>query len=102
MNDIQRRPEPTRDVYVTRRSSGEREFVGFGREADEYADCHIDPATLPVEKIQVKSNYLFKFKQCLIREHMFLFVERSVRPSQKLVKQHALQSPLHGRLMSVF
>ena len=53
VNEVKRRPEPTRDVYVTRTTDGEREFVGFGRESDQFADCHIDPDTLPSDKIKV-------------------------------------------------
>lgn len=52
MDDVQRRPEPTRDVYVTRTSQGERQFVGFGQEPDSYADCNIHPDRLPLEKLK--------------------------------------------------
>eukprot|EP00210_Caulerpa_lentillifera_P002134 g2048.t1 len=52
MEGVQRRPEPTRDVYVTRTSQGERQFVGFGQAADAYADCNIDPNKVPIEKIK--------------------------------------------------
>lgn len=52
--DIQRRPEPTRDVYVTRTSQGEREFVGFGQETDSYADCCIDVNLLPMDKLKAR------------------------------------------------
>jgi len=52
VDDIQRRPEPTRDVYVTRTSQGERQFVGFGQEPDSYADCNIHPDRLPLEKLK--------------------------------------------------
>eukprot|EP00198_Chlamydomonas_reinhardtii_P004312 XP_001693648.1 predicted protein [Chlamydomonas reinhardtii] len=44
---------PTRDVYVTRDDDGDREFAGFGLPGigSEYADAHIDPERLPLDKI---------------------------------------------------
>ncbi|KAG2424047.1 hypothetical protein HXX76_014868 [Chlamydomonas incerta] len=44
---------PTRDVYVTRDEDGDREFAGFGLPGigSEYADAHIDPDRLPLDKI---------------------------------------------------
>lgn len=46
---------PTRDVYVTRDDDGDREFAGFGLPGigSEYADAHIDPERLPLDKITV-------------------------------------------------
>lgn len=50
---MQRTAAPTRDVYVTRKSNGEREFSGFGLPADSYSDCLIDAEMLPLDKIEV-------------------------------------------------
>jgi fructokinase len=49
---VQWRPEPTRDVLVTRDAAGEREFSGFGRTTtDAYADCFIAAEELPGARI---------------------------------------------------
>ncbi|GMH34220.1 hypothetical protein BSKO_02054 [Bryopsis sp. KO-2023] len=52
LSDVQRTAEPTRDVYVTRTSGGEREFSGFGLPANQYGDCFLDVDALPIERIQ--------------------------------------------------
>lgn len=52
---VQRRSEPTRDVYVTRTSQGERSFVGFGNDNKSFSDCFIDPDLLPENAIRVCS-----------------------------------------------
>ena len=50
---MQRVPQPTRDVLVTRDHAGEREFSGFGAaQNDEYADCFIDASQLPEDVIK--------------------------------------------------
>ena len=50
---VQRVPEPTRDVLVTRDEGGEREFSGFGAaKNDEYADCFIDADKMPEPTIK--------------------------------------------------
>ena len=57
---VQRVPQPTRDVLVTRDHSGEREFSGFGAaKNNEYADCFIDGDTIPEDTIKV-CNVLFE------------------------------------------
>lgn len=38
---------PTRDIYVVRSESGDREFAGFGRPTADYADAHMDASKLP-------------------------------------------------------
>lgn len=53
MSAVQRTNEPTRDVYVTRKSNGEREFSGFGLPADSYCDCFLTPDKLPEDEIKV-------------------------------------------------
>jgi len=52
LHAVQRRPEPTRDVYVTRDMQGDREFAGFGRPSHEYCDAHIDANNLPLDEIK--------------------------------------------------
>eukprot|EP00798_Chlamydomonas_sp_ICE-L_P001156 gene1156-3960_t len=49
---IQRRCEPTRDVYVTRTADGEREFAGFGLPTNQYCDNFLQADKLPVGVIQ--------------------------------------------------
>lgn len=44
---IQRVKQPTRDVLVTRTLKGDREFAGFGKSTDSYADCFIDKEKIP-------------------------------------------------------
>ncbi|GIL67415.1 hypothetical protein Vafri_20804, partial [Volvox africanus] len=48
----------TRDVYVVRDVTGDREFAGFGLPGtgQEYADAFIDPEALPLEELQVGSG----------------------------------------------
>lgn len=54
---IQRVPQPTRDVLVTRDENGEREFSGFGAaKNNEYADCFIDGEKMPEATIKVQSK----------------------------------------------
>lgn len=53
LSAVQRVPEPTRDVLVTRDEGGEREFSGFGAaKNDEYADCFIDADKMPEPTIK--------------------------------------------------
>ena len=53
LSSVQRVPEPTRDVLVTRDEGGEREFSGFGAaKNDEYADCFIDADKMPEPTIK--------------------------------------------------
>jgi fructokinase len=56
---IQRPPEvPTRQVFVTRSQTGEREFVGFGDTlTTEFADTRLDSELLP-ESLFAKAEYL--------------------------------------------
>ena len=46
---VQRHPTaPTREVYVVRSESGDREFAGFGKlNAAEFADTHLQAAQIP-------------------------------------------------------
>lgn len=54
LTPVQRVPQPTRDVLVTRDHSGEREFSGFGAaKNNEYADCFIDGSKIPEDTIKV-------------------------------------------------
>lgn len=54
LSPVQRVPEPTRDVLVTRDHGGEREFSGFGAaKNNEYADCFIDGEKMPEATIKV-------------------------------------------------
>ena len=56
---MQRVPEPTRDVLVTRDEGGEREFSGFGAaKNDEYADCFIDADKMPEPTIKASAMSL--------------------------------------------
>ena len=49
---------PTRGVYVTRSSSGDRTFAGFGRQAaDRFADAYLQAALLPT-KLFLEAEYL--------------------------------------------
>lgn len=49
---------PTRQVYVLRSSTGEREFAGFGeRQSDGFADAYLQAAQLPRE-LFVEAEYL--------------------------------------------
>lgn len=58
LSPVQRVPQPTRDVLVTRDESGEREFSGFGAAKNsEYADCFIDGDKMPEETIKVCSVF---------------------------------------------
>ncbi|KAL3152280.1 hypothetical protein ABBQ32_001354 [Trebouxia sp. C0010 RCD-2024] len=53
LGPVQRVPQPTRDVLVTRDESGEREFSGFGAaKNNEYADCFIDGEKMPEATIK--------------------------------------------------
>lgn len=49
---VQRRPEPTRDVYVVRDDKGDREFAGFGLSTDSYSDCFLDASSVPLDSIR--------------------------------------------------
>lgn len=58
LTPVQRVPEPTRDVLVTRDEAGEREFSGFGAaKNNEYADCFIDADLIPEPTIKVNMCY---------------------------------------------
>jgi fructokinase len=48
---IQRVKQPTRDVLVTRTLQGDREFAGFGKSTESYADCFIDENKIPSDLI---------------------------------------------------
>lgn len=52
LSGIMRVDQATRDVYVERSLNGDRNFAGFGSAPDSYADCFIDAANLPMEKIE--------------------------------------------------
>ncbi|KAL6762476.1 Ribokinase-like protein [Haematococcus lacustris] len=52
LDGLQRRDEPTRDVYVVRDDKGDREFAGFGRPTEQYCDAFLDAAALPLEEIR--------------------------------------------------
>jgi hypothetical protein len=54
VSGVQRTDAPTRDVYVTRDDSGDREFAGFGLPSDQYCDCFIEAGQLPVASIQAR------------------------------------------------
>ena len=57
LNPVQRVPQPTRDVLVTRDHAGEREFSGFGAaDNNEYADCFIDASKLPENTIKASQS----------------------------------------------
>lgn len=50
---VQRVERPTRDILVTRKPDGDRQFAGFGKaKTHEYADCYLDPQALPLDKIK--------------------------------------------------
>lgn len=49
---VQRRTEPTRDIYATRDLKGDREFCGFGLATEKYSDCFLDGDHLPVDLIK--------------------------------------------------
>jgi fructokinase len=53
VSGVQRTPAPTRDVYVVRQPSGDREFAGFGQPSDAYCDTRLDAGRLPLEAIEV-------------------------------------------------
>ena len=54
LSSVQRVPQPTRDVLVTRDEGGEREFSGFGAaKNNEYADCFLDGEKMPEATIKV-------------------------------------------------
>ena len=49
---------PTRGVYVTRSSSGDRTFAGFGKQpADRFADAYLQAELLP-KKLFLEAEYL--------------------------------------------
>ncbi|WP_013322990.1 carbohydrate kinase family protein [Gloeothece verrucosa] len=56
---VQRHPTaPTRQVYVTRTASGERQFAGFGNMAtDKFADTRLSAEKLP-ESLFIGADYL--------------------------------------------
>lgn len=56
---VQRHPTaPTRQVYVTRSASGERQFAGFGNiSTDEFADAYLTAEKLP-ESLFTDADYL--------------------------------------------
>jgi len=57
LTPVQRVPEPTRDVLVTRDEAGEREFSGFGAaKNNEYADCFIDADKMPESTIKANKQ----------------------------------------------
>lgn len=74
LSSVQRTNEPTRDVYVTRKSNGEREFSGFGLPADSYSDCFLAADKLPEDDIKVMSfvNTLENFTRPLQAVSHFL------------------------------
>ncbi len=49
ISGVQHHPSaPTRQIYVLRSETGDREFAGFGdQKADEFADAFLDPQKLP-------------------------------------------------------
>ncbi|KAI8104393.1 hypothetical protein M9434_002951 [Picochlorum sp. BPE23] len=48
---VQRVKQPTRDVLVTRSLEGDREFAGFGKNTDSYADCFLNASKIPSDVI---------------------------------------------------
>lgn len=48
---VQRVRQPTRKVLVTRTLQGDREFAGFDRSTESYADCFIDETQIPSDLI---------------------------------------------------
>ena len=50
VSGIQHHPSaPTRQIYVLRTETGDREFAGFGdKQPDEFADAFLDPDKLPI------------------------------------------------------
>jgi fructokinase len=59
INGIQRHPSaPTRQVYVVRTETGDRQFAGFGnRQPDEFADAYLQAEALPTE-LFLKAEFL--------------------------------------------
>ena len=59
VSGIQYHPQaPTREVYVTRSTQGDRTFAGFGdRAADRFADAYLEADLLPVE-LFLEAEYL--------------------------------------------
>ncbi|MEM7556942.1 MAG: carbohydrate kinase [Cyanobacteria bacterium P01_A01_bin.84] len=58
-NGLQRHKQaPTRQVYVVRSESGDRQFAGFGKyDTAEFADTHLESDKLP-EKLFEKADFL--------------------------------------------
>ncbi|MBE9167270.1 carbohydrate kinase [Pleurocapsales cyanobacterium LEGE 06147] len=56
---IQRHPSaPTRQIYVVRTETGDRQFAGFGkRQPDEFADAYLQAEALPTE-LFLKAEFL--------------------------------------------
>lgn len=52
---VQRRDEPTRDVYVVQDNKGDREFAGFGLPSEQYSDCYLDEEQLPLDDIKTSA-----------------------------------------------
>jgi fructokinase len=55
LSAVQWSDRATRDVYVIRDQSGDRQFSGFGADTTTYADCFIDAGHLPKDAIQVRT-----------------------------------------------
>jgi hypothetical protein len=50
---IQRLDAPTRDVYVERSVTNDRNFAGFGLDTTAYCDCFLDKQHIPMDAIKV-------------------------------------------------
>lgn len=84
---IQRHPTaPTRRVYVTRSTTGERSFAGFGGiAADEFADTHLKAGELP-ESLFATADYLVTGTL----ELAYPDSRQAITKALELAKQHQL------------
>ena len=80
---------PTRRVYVTRSSSGDRTFAGFGRQpADRFADAYLQAELLPAE-LFLEAEYLvigtLELAYPQSREAVFRALELAIEYHLKIV-----------------
>lgn len=105
---------PTRGVYVTRSSSGDREFAGFGKHpADRFADAYLQAELLPAE-LFLEAEYLvigtlelaypqsraavFRALELAVEYHLKIVLDVNWRPKFWLDETEA--KPLIERLWS--
>lgn len=50
---VQRCDAPTREVFITRKSNGERYFEGFRHDPFKHSDCFISSDKLPLNLLHV-------------------------------------------------